>query len=124
MRVGSAPEIAAARRRGEEYLLKRGTLPTALDRRGRESGVPEVRVSAPLPLRRPACARLLQGRRCSSPTRASAMRCSVVESRRQADGRWLLDDAYDEAVAFPFGESVGEPSRWNTLRGDARFGLV
>ena len=30
--VGSAPEITAARRRGEEYLLKRGSLPTALDR--------------------------------------------------------------------------------------------
>jgi hypothetical protein len=31
-----------------------------------------------------------------------------------ADGRWLLDD--DEALAFPFNESIGEPSRWNTLR--------
>jgi hypothetical protein len=40
----------------------------------------------------------------------------VVESRRQADGRWLLDDAHDGALAFPFGESVGKPSRWNTLR--------
>ena len=40
----------------------------------------------------------------------------LVESKRQADGRWLLDRAYDEALAFPFGESVGEPSRWNTLR--------
>jgi hypothetical protein len=44
----------------------------------------------------------------------------VVDSRQQADGRWLLDGAHDEALAFPFGESVGEPvgepSRWNTLR--------
>jgi len=40
----------------------------------------------------------------------------IVMSRQQADGRWLLDRAYDEALAFPFGESVGEPSRWNTLR--------
>ena len=40
----------------------------------------------------------------------------VVESRRQADGRWLLDDSHDEALAVPFPESVGEPSRWNTLR--------
>jgi hypothetical protein len=40
----------------------------------------------------------------------------VVASRRQPDGRWLLDRAHDEALAFKFGESVGEPSRWNTLR--------
>jgi hypothetical protein len=40
----------------------------------------------------------------------------IMNSRRQSDGRWLLDDAHDEALAFPFGETVGEPSRWNTLR--------
>ena len=40
----------------------------------------------------------------------------LIESKRQPDGRWLLDRAYDEALAIPFGESVGEPSRWNTLR--------
>ena len=34
----------------------------------------------------------------------------------KADDRWLLDRAYDEALALPCGESVGEPSRWNTLR--------
>jgi len=40
----------------------------------------------------------------------------VVERRRQADGRWLLDRTRDEALALPFVESVGQPSRWNTLR--------
>ena len=40
----------------------------------------------------------------------------LIESRRQPDGRWLLDHAYDEALAVPVGESIGEPSRWNTLR--------
>ena len=43
-----------------------------------------------------------------------------IEDRRQvsvvARGRWLLDRAYDEALPFPLGELVGEPSRWNTLR--------
>jgi len=41
---------------------------------------------------------------------------NVIESRRQPDGRWLLDRAYDEALAVQVGEPVGEPSRWNTLR--------
>jgi len=40
----------------------------------------------------------------------------IVESKRQTDGRWLLEDAHNEALAFSFPESVGEPSRWNTLR--------
>jgi hypothetical protein len=39
-----------------------------------------------------------------------------VQSKRQTDGRWLLDRAYDEALPFDVGESVGKPSRWNTLR--------
>jgi hypothetical protein len=40
----------------------------------------------------------------------------AAEKRRQADGRWLLDRAYDEALAIPVGEPVGGQSRWNTLR--------
>ena len=40
----------------------------------------------------------------------------LVQDRRQADGRWLLDGSHAEPLAFPFHESVGEPSRWNTLR--------
>jgi hypothetical protein len=40
----------------------------------------------------------------------------IVESRRQPDSRWLLDQSYADSLALPFTESVGEPSRWNTLR--------
>jgi hypothetical protein len=40
----------------------------------------------------------------------------IVESRRQSDGRWLLDWAYEESMAISVGERLGEPSRWNTLR--------
>jgi hypothetical protein len=39
-----------------------------------------------------------------------------IASKRQPDGRWLLDRAYGEAVTVSISESVGEPSRWNTLR--------
>jgi hypothetical protein len=39
-----------------------------------------------------------------------------IEGRRQLDGRWLLDRTHDEGLAVRFGESTGEPSRWNTLR--------
>jgi hypothetical protein len=40
----------------------------------------------------------------------------VLESKRQADGRWLLDAEYDAAVPVSMRESVGDASRWNTLR--------
>ena len=82
--VGAAPEVASARRRGEEYLLERALFRLALDRRGRESGVPEVRVPAPLSLRRPPCARLPQGRRCSA---RHARRGCLRGRRRKAAGR-------------------------------------
>jgi hypothetical protein len=41
---------------------------------------------------------------------------AIVKQRQQPDGRWLLDRTHAEAIAVPLGESVGEPSRWITLR--------
>ena len=113
--VGSAPEIAAARRRGEEYLLERDLF------RRRSTG--EVANPAFLKFAFPPryhydVLRALDYFRAAGdqPDARIGDALQVVKSLRQADGRWLLDHAYDEALAFPFGESVGEPSRWNTLR--------
>jgi hypothetical protein len=39
----------------------------------------------------------------------------LVEQRRAADGRWPLQNEYPGRTFFRL-ESVGEPSRWNTLR--------
>jgi hypothetical protein len=113
--VGSAPEIAAARRRGEEYLLARGLF------RRRSTG--EVANPAFLELAFPPryhydVLRALDYFRDTDvePDARIGDAVHLVESKRQADGRWLLDAAYDEALACPIGEAVGEPSRWNTLR--------
>ena len=113
--VGSAPEVASARRRGEEYLLERGLF------RRRSTG--EVANPAFLKFAFPPryhydVLRALDYFRAAGvrPDARMSDALQIVESRRQADGRWLLDHAYDEALAFPFNESVGEPSRWNTLR--------
>ena len=40
----------------------------------------------------------------------------VVRSKRQPDGRWLLDRIYPGRVHFDLDDPVGAPSRWNTLR--------
>ena len=113
--VGSAPEIASARRRGEEYLLERGLF------RRRSTG--EIANPAFLELAFPPryhydVLRALDYFRDADvqPDARISDAVHLIESKRQADGRWLLDRAYDEALALPFGESVGEPSRWNTLR--------
>jgi len=39
----------------------------------------------------------------------------LLEQRRGADGRWLLQHEHRGRTFFPL-EKVGEPSRWNTLR--------
>jgi hypothetical protein len=39
----------------------------------------------------------------------------LVEERRERDGRWPLQNRYPGKEFFEL-ESVGEPSRWNTLR--------
>jgi hypothetical protein len=113
--VGSAPEIAAARQRGEAYLLERGLF------RRRSSG--EVANAAFLNFAFPPryhydVLRALDYLRDAGvqPDARTDDALRVVEGRRQADGRWLLDRSHDEALAFNFGESLGQPSRWITLR--------
>ena len=113
--VGSAPEIAAARARGEEYLLKRSLF--------RRLSTGEVADPSFLKFAYPPryCYDVLRAldylRNAGvQPDCRVAEAIQIVESGRQGDGRWLLDDTHNEALAFPFDEVVGEPSRWNTLR--------
>ena len=113
--VGAAPEIAAARRRGEEYLLERRLF------RRRSTGAvanPTFLTFAFPPRYHYDVLRALDYLRAAGaqpdPRLDDAIK--VVESRRQVDARWLLDRAHLEALAVPLGEAVGEPSRWNTLR--------
>lgn len=113
--VGPAPEITATRRRGEEYLLKRGLF------RKRSTGEvanPEFLEFAFPPRYHYDVLRALDYFRNTGvrPDTRIDDAVDLVESKQQAGGRWLLDRAYDEALALPLGESVGEPSRWNTLR--------
>jgi len=112
--VGEAPEVAAARRRGEEYLLKRGLM--------RRLSTGEVVSAEFLELAFPPgyhydVLRALDYFRAAEGEPDVRMQESVglIESRRGADGRWALDRSY-ETAAVVVGERVGEPSRWNTLR--------
>jgi len=117
--IGSAHEIAAARRRGEEYLFKR-----ALIRRlstGEIANTAFVEFAYP-PRYHYDVLRALDYFRSAGlhtnvpPDPRLTDAVQILRSKRQPDGRWLLDRSYDEALPFPFDESVAEPSRWNTVR--------
>jgi hypothetical protein len=112
--VGSAPNIAVARRRGEEYLLTRSLF--------RRQSTGEIVDPAFLELAFPPryrydILRALDYFRATGtrPDERMSEAVSIIESKRQPDGRWLLERSYDEALAVPFGEVVDEPSRWITL---------
>lgn len=113
--VGPAPEVVAARRRGEEYLLRR-----ALFRRLSTGEVVDpafLELAFPPRYHYDVLRALDYFRETGAPPDARLGEAvKLIESRRQADGRWLLERAYDEALAVPFNESAGAPSRWNTLR--------
>jgi hypothetical protein len=113
--VGPSPELATSMRRGEEYLLERSLF--------RRLSTGEVALGAFHELAFPPryhydILRALEYFRAASvkPDARMGEAVRLVESKRRPNGRWLLDHAYDEALAFPFSESAGEPSRWNTLR--------
>ena len=117
--VRHAPEVAAARRRGEEYLLKR-----SLFRRYSTGEVanPEFLEFAFPPryhydiLRGLDYFRNAGMHNNASPDARVEEALKMMKEKRQPDGRWLLDRAYDEALAFSFDELAGERSRWNTFR--------
>jgi hypothetical protein len=113
--AGCAPEIAAARQRGEEYLLRR-TLFRRLSTG--EVANPEFLEFAFPPRYHYDILRALDYFRNAGVPPDTRMSDAVqfVASRQRADGRWLLDRACDEALAVPLGEPAGEPSGWNTLR--------
>jgi hypothetical protein len=113
--MGAVPAVSAARRRAEEYLLER-----ALFRRRSTGQVADeefLKFAFP-PRYHYDVLRALDYLRAAGVPPDPRMRpaLELVQQRRQADGRWLLDHAYEEALACSSGELIGAPSRWNTLR--------
>jgi hypothetical protein len=108
-------DVAAARVRGEEYLLERRLLRRLSDGEvGQERWLTVsfpnawyydvVRVLDYLRQARPA------------PDDRMAEALDIVESKRGSDGRWPLERAYHDRLLVDLGETEGQPSRWITLR--------
>ncbi|GAA4709214.1 hypothetical protein [Phytohabitans rumicis] len=113
--TGGSAAVREARRSGEEYLLERGLF--------RRKSTGEVVVSAYLDFAFPYywrydVLRALDYFRRSGADREPRMAkaVEVVRSKRQLDGRWLLDRIHPGRVHFALEGGVGQLSRWNTLR--------
>ena len=113
--TGGTPELAVAQERGREYLLERGLM------RRRTTG--EIidpafsRFSFPNGWHYDVL-RALDYLRAADvePDDRLHEAIELVESKRDADGRWPLENPHPEQLEIEMGEREGQPSRWNTLR--------
>jgi hypothetical protein len=113
--AGANGNVAAARLRGEEYLLERRLLHRLSDgeiprKRWLQVGFPNGWYYD--------IARALDFLRSARPAPDERMTeaLDILEAKRSADGRWPLERAYHDKLLIDLGESEGEPSRWITLR--------
>ena len=112
---GATERIRDARRRGEEYLLER-----RLFRRlstGVVANQAWLRLSFPTRWHYDVLRGLEYFRVVGEPPDARVDEAvEIVRSKRQPDGRWLLENSHPGEVHFPLEDGDGQPSRWNTLR--------
>jgi hypothetical protein len=108
-------EVTAARRRGEAYLIERGLFRRRTT--GQVADASFLGFAFPTRYYYDVLRGLDHLREAGvTPDERIAEAIALVESKRQADGRWLLEGTHDDGLELGVDEAVGEPSRWNTLR--------
>ncbi|HET9614623.1 MAG TPA: hypothetical protein VFP22_07410 [Candidatus Limnocylindrales bacterium] len=113
--TGGSDEVAAARRRGEAYMLDRRLF------RRRSTG--EVIDPSWLQFSFPTwyfydVLRGLEHLRAAgvAPDERVAEAIAIVEGNRDPDGRWPLQNVHPGESWFAMDDGESRPSRWNTLR--------
>jgi hypothetical protein len=113
--IGGSAEVAAARQRGEAYLLER-----RLFRRKSTGAVIEpswLRFSFPTWYHYDVLRGLDHLRDAAvEPDERVAEAVGVIEANRDPDGRWPLQNVHGGEAHFQMEDGEGQPSRWNTLR--------
>lgn len=113
--VGANPAVAAARVRGQEYLLER-----RLFRRlstGEVVDAAWTRFAFPTWWHYDVLRGLDYLRRAGvAPDERVAEAIGLVASKRDDEGRWPLETRYPGPMLVETDEGEGRPSRWNTLR--------
>ena len=114
-RAGGAVDVVEARRRGDEYLLER-----RLFRRKSTGEVVKpsyLEFSFPNRWHYDVLRGLDYFREAGGPPDPRMDEAiEHVRSKRQPDGRWLLENTHRGKVYFQLEDGDGRPSRWNTLR--------
>jgi hypothetical protein len=118
--VALDPTVSAARHRGQEYLLERRLLRRKSTgeriERDRKGGGSWADLAFPTWWHYDALRGLDYLRRAgveADDRVAEAM--DLIASKRQPDGRWLLDVEYPGRMPVALDAGVGRPSRWITL---------
>jgi hypothetical protein len=114
-RNGASAEVIAARVSGQEYLLERRMFRRLAD--GEVVDPDWTKFSFP-PRWHYDVLRGLDYLRSAgvTPDESCAEAIDLVQDKRGADGRWLLENTHPGVVHFDMDEGDGKPSRWNTLR--------
>lgn len=118
---GSRPEVTAARLRGQEYLLERRLfhrLSTGeVIERDRKGGTNWTNFAFPTWWHYDVLRGLEYLRSADvRPDDRVAEAISLVKSKRNGDGRWLLETRYPGRMPVEIDKGVGQPNRWITLR--------
>jgi hypothetical protein len=121
LRFGSRPEVTAARLRGQDYLLERHLFRRRstgeVIERDRKSHAVWTRFAFPTWWHYDILRGLEYLRSAGvTPDDRVAEAIELVESKRDADGRWPLEVRYPGNMPIDIDETEGQPSRWNTLR--------
>jgi hypothetical protein len=121
--AGAAPEVTKARLRGQEYLLERRMFrrlstgePVGEDRK---TNAPAAWTQFSYPtFWHYDVLRGLDYLRAAgaAPDGRLAEAIELVESKRDGDGRWPLENPHPGKLHFAIDDAAGKPSRWNTLR--------
>lgn len=118
---GGDARVLQARRRGEEYLLVRGLMRRLstgeVIERDRHRDRSWSQFAFPVWWHYDVLRGLDYLRDAGgTPDARIADAIELVESKRDADGRWRLDTRDPGPMLVDLGETPGEPSRWITLR--------
>jgi hypothetical protein len=121
--TGRQPEVSAARIRGQEYLLERRMLRRLstgeVISQDRKTNCPSAwtQFSYPTYWHYDVLRGLDYLRAAGAvPDERVAEAIDLVESKRDAEGRWPLENPHPGRMHFTMDEGEGRPSRWNTLR--------
>ncbi|MGH7723191.1 MAG: hypothetical protein ACRENL_10250 [Candidatus Dormibacteria bacterium] len=121
LHVGASPQVTEARLRGQEYLLERRLLRRRstgeVIERDRKGGAAWTRFAFPGWWHYDVLRRLEHLRR-AGVARDGRLEESInlVTSKRDSNGRWLLEVRHPGKMPIEIDAGEGQPSRWNTLR--------